>query len=132
MNASRLLADIVLAAHLAFVGFVVFGFVAIPIGGRRGWHWVRGRRFRVAHLAAIAFVAAEALVGIACPLTVWEDALRGRGTGTSFVARLVHRILFYDLPEWMFTVAYAALALGALILWRAVPPRRKRPRGRRT
>jgi hypothetical protein len=132
VNASRLLADIVLAAHLAFVGFVVFGFVAIPIGGRRGWHWVRGRRFRVAHLAAIAFVAAEALVGIACPLTVWEDALRGRGTGTSFVARLVHRILFYDLPEWVFTVAYAVLALGALILWRAVPPRRKRPRGRRT
>ncbi|MBI5442142.1 MAG: DUF2784 domain-containing protein [Deltaproteobacteria bacterium] len=119
---SRLLADAVLFVHLALVLFITLGFPAISLGGFRGWRWVRSFRLRVAHLAAIAVVAAESLVGIACPLTVWEDALRGRGGGESFVARLLHRVLFYDLPEWVFTTAYLTLTLGAVVLWRAVPP----------
>ncbi|MBI5014268.1 MAG: DUF2784 domain-containing protein [Deltaproteobacteria bacterium] len=123
---NRLLADGVLCAHLALVLFITLGLPAIPLGGLRGWRWVRSFRFRAAHLAAISVVAAEALAGIACPLTVWEDALRGRGGGDSFVARLLHRVLFYDLPEWVFTTSYAMLAVAALALWRAVPPRTSR------
>lgn len=122
-----LLADVVLAAHVSLVLFIVLGFPAILLGGLLRWRWVRGVRLRAMHLAAIAVVAAESVVGVACPLTVWEDLLRGRTTGESFVARVLHRVLFYDLPEWVFTAAYVVLALGALVLWRAVPPRRTTP-----
>ncbi len=62
--------------------------------------------FRYLHLGAIAFVAAEALLGIACPLTVWEDLLRGGVRPESFVARWVQYFLYYRAPEWVFTSAY--------------------------
>ncbi|HET7159517.1 MAG TPA: DUF2784 domain-containing protein [Burkholderiales bacterium] len=121
---SRFAADVVLVLHFAFVLFVVGGLVAIWCGAALRWQWVRDRRFRLAHLAAILFVTAEALAGIACPLTVWEDALRGTSTDTSFIARWVHSVMFYQLPEWMFTLAYAVFAaIVALTFW-FVPPRR--------
>lgn len=72
-----LLADAVLVVHTLFVLFVVGGFVLIWIGHWRSWRWIRNARFRGLHLAAITFVALESLVGLSCPLTMWEDALRG-------------------------------------------------------
>ncbi len=123
------LADVVLAVHVAFVAFVVGGFALILAGIARGWAWVRNPAFRWAHLGAIGFVALEALAGIACPLTVWEDLLR-RGTPgeASFVGRWLARLLYWDLPPWVFTVTYVAFAAAvAFVLWRH-PPRR--PRGR--
>jgi hypothetical protein len=125
MNA--VLADFILLAHFAFVLFVVGGLPLIWIGAAMGWRWVRNFWFRVAHLAAIAFVAAEALAGVWCPLTLWEDALRGRHEEKSFVARWIHRVMFYDLPGWVFTVAYCAFALAVVATWHWVrpDPRRK-------
>ncbi len=119
------LADLVLAVHLLFVLFVVGGLGLIWAGAAAGWHWVRNFRFRIAHLAAICFVALEAALGVICPLTAWEDALRGARTETSFVARWVHRVLFYSFPEWVFTTVYVLFALAvAVTLW-LVPPRRR-------
>jgi hypothetical protein len=121
---SALLADLVLVVHFAFVLFVVGGFALILAGAAFGWRWIRNRGFRYAHLAAIVFVAAEALVGVACPLTVWEYALRHASPdGPSFVARWVSRLLYYDLPEWVFATAYVLFAIAvAVTLW-LVPPR---------
>ena len=118
-----LAADIILVVHFLFVMFVVGGLALVWIGAMAGWRWVRNFWFRIAHLAAICFVAAEALLGIICPLTAWEDALRGARTDTSFIARWLHRVLFYSFPDWVFTAAYVLFALAvALTLW-LVPPR---------
>ena len=122
------LADAVLIAHALFVLFVVGGFALILAGARR-WGWVRNRIFRGLHIAAIVLVAAEALLGITCPLTSWEDLLRAAGPGErSFVGRWIARLLYYDFPEWAFALAYCAFALAVAWAWRAVPPRaRSRP-----
>jgi hypothetical protein len=120
-----LFADFVLVLHFAVAAFVVAGLVCTWLGAALDWQWIRNRRFRLAHLAAITFVAAEALLGITCPLTVWEDALRS-GTGErSFVTRWVSRLLYYDLPEWVFTVAYVTAAFATLAAWWVVPPRQR-------
>lgn len=120
-----LLADIILALHFLFVLFVVGGLFAIWAGAVLGWGWVRNFRFRLAHLAAILFVAAESLVGVACPLTVWESLLRRAGTEPgSFMQRWVWRLLYYDLPEWAFTLIYALFAVLVLATFRLVRPRR--------
>lgn len=121
---AALLADAILVVHFAFVLFVVGGFALIVVGAAAGWRWIRNRTFRYAHLAAIAFVAAEALIGAACPLTVWEYLLRsGSAEGPSFVGRWVSRLLYYDFPDWVFTVTYVAFAIAvAVTLW-LVPPR---------
>jgi Protein of Unknown function (DUF2784) len=117
------LADAVLLVHVLFVLFVAGGFVLILAGARR-WGWVRNRAFRIAHLAAIAFVAAETLLGVTCPLTRWEDLLRAAGREErSFVGRWLGRLLYYDFPEWVFALAYCAFALAVTWAWRALPPR---------
>ena len=120
-----MLADAVLAVHFAIAAFIVLGLPAVWAGAGLGWAWVRNRAFRYLHLAAIAFVAAEALLGIACPLTVWEDLLRGGARPESFVARWVNRLLFYEAPDWLFTSAYVAWTAATLATLYFVPPRRK-------
>ena len=123
---TSVLADLVLIAHFAFVLFVVGGLAVVWLGAAAGWRWVRNVWFRAAHLAAIAFVAAESLAGVWCPLTVWEDALRGRREEKSFVARWIHRVMFYEAPEWLFTTAYVSFAVAVAATWWWIRPRRRR------
>lgn len=117
-------ADLLLLVHFAIAGFVTVLLPAVWIGAARGWRWVRNRPLRLLHLAAIVFVAAEALLGIACPLTIWEDALRGVSGQPGFVRRWVGAALYHDLPAWQFTAAYVAYAGATVLTWLAVPPRR--------
>ena len=118
-------ADALLVLHFGIVVFIVGGLVLTWIGAALGWRWIRNRWFRYLHLGAIGFVAAEALLGIACPLTVWEDMLRGGVRAESFVGRWVRRFLYYDAPEWAFTAAYVAWAAATLVTLRLVPPMRR-------
>ena len=120
-----MMADALLVVHFAIAAFIVAGLVLVWFGAALGWRWVRNPWFRYAHLAAIAFVAAEALAGIACPLTVWEDLLRGNLQAGSFVGRWVQRLLYYEAPPWVFTACYVAWAAATLLTLRFVPPRRK-------
>jgi polyferredoxin len=120
-----LLADALLVAHFAIAAFIAGSLILVWIGAALGWGWVRNPWFRYLHLAAIVFVAAEALIGVACPLTVWEDLLRGGVRPESFIGRWVRRLLFYEAPEWVFTAAYAAWAGASLLTLALVPPRRR-------
>ena len=120
-----MLADVLVIVHFLVVAFIVGGLIAVWIGAALGWRWIRNPWLRYLHLGAIAFVAAEALLGIACPLTIWEDLLRGGVRPESFVARWVHALLFYRAPEWVFTAAYVAWTAATLLTLRLVPPRRR-------
>jgi hypothetical protein len=117
-------ADAILLVHAAFVLFVVSALPATWIGIAFEKPFAFNPWFRGMHLAAIAFVVAESLLGYACPLTIWEDALRGAHGEQGFVERWVHASLFWRAPEWMFTTAY--VAFGALVAWTwwKWPPRR--------
>jgi len=119
-----LLADLILFVHFLFAAFVVAGLPLVWIGAILGRRWARHRGFRLAHLAAILIVAAESLAGIWCPLTIWEDALRGNVEDKSFVARWIHRLLFYDLPPDFFTATYLLFAMLVALTWWLVPPRK--------
>ncbi len=124
----RILADLVLGVHAAFVLFVIGGLVAVLVGGWQRWRWVRGLWFRLAHLAAIAVVVLQTWLGVICPLTTWEMRLREQaGEATyrgGFVAHWVHKLLFFDAPWWVFVVAYTAFAAAVVASWFLVPPRR--------
>ena len=120
-----MLADALLVLHFAIAAFIAGGLILVWIGAPLGWGWVRNPWFRYLHLAAILFVAGEGLIGMACPLTVWEDLLRGGVRPESFIGRWVRRLLFYEAPEWIFTAAYAAWAAASMLTLVLVPPRRK-------
>jgi len=101
------------------------GLILVWIGALARWAWIRNPWFRYLHLAAIVFVAAEALLGHACPFTLWEDLLRGGARPDTFVGRWVYRLLYYDAPESIFTTLYSAWAAATVAnLW-LVPVRRK-------
>jgi len=118
-----MIADWVLAVHFAIVVFITAGLPLIWIGAALRWPWVRIRWLRALHLGGICLVALESLAGIACPLTVWEAALRQRQPAGGFVQHWVQRAMYYDFPPWAFTLAYALFAAAVAVTWRAVPPR---------
>ncbi len=123
------LADLIVALHLLYVLFVITGLLAVLVGAGLGWGWVRNRRFRWTHLVCTAIVPLEALAGVVCPLTSWERALRVQAgqpaEEISFVGRLVRDLLYYEAPEWVFTVCYVAFATLVVATFRFVPPRRR-------
>lgn len=122
----ELLGAAVLAVHLAIIAFNLFGLVAIPLGAWRGWPWVRGLRWRLAHLASLAVVALQAAFGQACFLTLWQDDLTGGGAEDPLIMRWVNSLIYWPLPMWVFTTAYLALFAYVLALWWWVRPGKAR------
>ncbi len=125
----RLAADLTVVCHMGYALFILLGQVAILVGAWRGWGWVRGRRFRLIHLAAILIVVAESPLGIVCPLTTLEKWLRTQaGQATyqgDFLARWVHDLLFVEASSTVLAGCYVAFGLCvALTLW-FVPPNRR-------
>ncbi|MCH2104281.1 MAG: DUF2784 domain-containing protein [Planctomycetes bacterium] len=124
-----LLADLVVTVHFGIVAFVLLGALAIPLGGWRGWEWVRGRSFRLIHFVVVLVVALQQDL---CFLTRWEIDLRrmaGRGIEeASFVGRLLHDWLFVEVD--LDTLQRIYIAFGVLVLLGlfAVPPRLKAQR----
>jgi hypothetical protein len=125
----QLLADVVLTLHFALVVFVVCGLPLIVVGNVRGWRFVNALTFRLAHVVAIAVVAAQAWLGVVCPLTTLESWLREQAGQaayeTSFIEHWLRRLLFYEAPLWTFTAAYTAFGLAVAAAWWRFPPRRR-------
>jgi len=123
-----LAADAILISHVLFVAFVVLGLVAIYVGRWLAWAWVRNLRFRVLHLAAIAFVVLQSWAGAICPLTIWEMQLReaagGATYGGSFIQYWLQALLYYQVPDWVFVSVYTAFGALVVASWFIVPPKR--------
>ena len=126
-----ILADAILIAHVLIVVFNVLSLPLIWIGYFLGWRFVRNFYFRAIHLAMIAYISLQALVGEVCPFTNWENDLRVRAGAdpryaTSFVGHWLQRLIFYEADERVFTIAYMiffALVLLTLFLVKPNPPR---------
>ncbi|MCA9079429.1 MAG: DUF2784 domain-containing protein [Planctomycetaceae bacterium] len=131
MNAYGLIADAIVCLHFAYVGFVIGGLLVVLIGWLRQWRWVRNIWFRLIHLAMIGIVVVEAWSGVTCPLTNWEQYFRklaGQQTHSgTFIGTLVHDLLFYEAPPWVFTICYTAFGLLVLAALWLVPPQWRRP-----
>ena len=130
----RLLADVVLVLHALIVIFVILGLLLIFIGGGRGWGWVRNLRFRIAHAITIGVVVLQGWLGKICPLTTLEMVLRDKaGDATykgGFIAHWLGELLYYDLPLWVFALAYTLFSAGVVASWFVVRPNFKRGKER--
>jgi hypothetical protein len=115
--------------HLAFILFVVAGLLLILAGWACGWSWVKNFWFRAAHLLSIAVVAADALAGIMCPLTIWENHFRRQvdhPAGESALGKVAHQLVYLPTgPEhdiW-FRCGYATFGVLVLLTFVLAPPR---------
>jgi hypothetical protein len=117
----------VLVVHFGVVMFVVMGLVVTLAGGVFRWRWVRGRWFRAVHLATIGVIVGQAWLGVVCPLTTWEMALREAGGqqryDDTFVAYWLGRLLFFEAEPWVFAAAYSGFGLLVLASFWWVPVR---------
>jgi hypothetical protein len=119
---------IVLALHLAVIAFNVAGCVLIPIGKWHGWRWVREFWWRLAHVLSLAVVAGQALLGRACFLTIWQGDLSGSAHVQPLIESWINRLIYWELPLWVFVAAYVALFVYVIVLWIWVRPRMWRPK----
>ena len=121
-----LLADTVLIIHILVIFFVVFGLLAVYPGYFLKWQWVRNRAFRILHLLAIGIVVVQSWIGVICPLTIWEMALREQaGAETysgSFIQHWLQSLIYYNAPDWVFMAFYTGFGVLVLVSWFIVPP----------
>jgi hypothetical protein len=132
----RLLADLVVVVHGAYVAFVILGQAAILYGLLRQRRWARNFYFRWLHLLTIVVVVVQSWLGTTCPLTDLENYLRGRagqsGYPGDFIAYWVHEALFYELPSWVFMASYTVFGALVLATFVLAPPRRPTAAASRT
>lgn len=123
----RILADVVVTVHFAYVAFLIVGLGLTLLGAAMRWSWVRNFWFRAMHLAMIAIVVVEAWCGIVCPLTTWENALRKLAGQTTyrggFIPNLLHDAMFFQAEPWVFTLCYSLFGLAVLAALFVAPPR---------
>lgn len=124
----RILADLIVVFHAGYVGFVVLGQVAILLGLLLRQRWARNFAFRITHLVMIGIVVLESLIGLTCPLTTWEQALRHRAGASTytgdFLGHWAHRLIFFRAEPWVFTWAYILFGLLVAATFLLAPPRR--------
>ena len=129
-----LAADVILLLHVLFVVFVVFGLLLIFVGKVRVWRWIRNPWFRLMHLVAISVVVVQSWLGVVCPLTTFEMALRSRAADTvysgSFVAYWFEKLLYFQLPPWVFVVCYMIFGVIVGASWFWIRPRSFNKRAR--
>ena len=122
-------ADALLILHTMLVIFVILGLVATFAGYFLQWRWVRNFWFRLSHLAVIAIVVLQSWLGVLCPLTAWEMALRAKagqaGYDGSFIQHWLQSILYYRAPDWVFVLAYTVFGALVLASWFLVRPSRR-------
>ena len=115
-------ATIVFATHLAVIAFNVAGCVLIPLGGWRGWRWVREFWWRLVHLLSFAVVALQATLGRACFLTIWQEDISGAPHAQPLIAGWIDRLVYWPLPLWVFALIYVATFVYVVALWVWVRP----------
>jgi hypothetical protein len=128
MNWYAFVADLLVGAHVAYVGFIVFGELAVLVGLALRKPWARNRWFRSLHLLAVLIVAFEFLVGIDCPLTVWERSLRELAnqpvSEATFMGRCLHNLILHDEQDmWLVNIVNAAIGGLVVLTFLIFPPR---------
>lgn len=122
----RILADILLVLHLAWIVFMLWGFVLTV---RAFWkpsffdRWL----FRSLHLGGILFVGIWELIGKYCPLTVWEYQLRHLHNPSleypgSFIVRHLAELVYPNVDPLVVTLPTMAIVLFTLIVFVVRPP----------
>lgn len=110
----RVLADIVLVAHFAFIAFAVAG--ASLLLFRRAPRWIA-----IVHLAAATWASYVMFSGRICPLTPLENTLRRLGGeggyDTSFIERYLLAVIY---PDGLTRELQVSLGAGVVLLNAAI------------
>ena len=123
----RVMADVLLVVHLAFIVFVIGGGLLVL------WKkWIA-----LLHVPALGWGAFSEFTGAICPLTPWEQALLVRSGEAGYRGDFIEHYLVPTIypaaltPSLQIVFGFAVLAINAAVyafVWRR--ERRRRPRRR--
>jgi hypothetical protein len=114
----RLVADVAMVAHFAFLAYLV-------VGGFLAWRWPRTIWL---HVATATYGFFNATVGWPCPLTYVENWGRGRAGDATLPATgfIDHYIAGVVYPQEHETLVQLLVALVVLVSWVGFAVRRRR------
>ena len=117
MGLFAMLADLVLLIHLAWIVWILFGWLAT---GKRPW-------LRWLHIGSVLWSICVEAGAWPCPLTILEQWLESRaGSGAyqgSFIVHYLEAFIYPDVPQQLLTwfgpvVCAAILAIHGSRFWR--------------
>jgi len=122
----RILADTIMVLHLAWIIFMLWGFV-LTIRGFFHPKFFDRWLFRTVHLLGILFVVALEILGKYCPLTLWENALRGHYNPEtdypgSFIIKYIEQMIYPDVSPLVVIIPTILLATFTLVAFVSKPP----------
>ncbi|MGH7539246.1 MAG: DUF2784 domain-containing protein [Gemmatimonadales bacterium] len=109
----RILADLVMLLHFAYLVFVIGG--GLLVLHRRWWMWV--------HLPAVAWGVWVEFFAKVCPLTPLENSLRARagqeGYGGGFIDHYIARAIYPEglTPRGQVTIGAFVVVVNVLLYW---------------
>ena len=103
----RIAADITVAVHLLWIGFIIFG--AVP--GRR---WLTVRLF---HLGSIIFSLMLQTFEWICPLTHLEVWLRQKQYTGGFIAHYLEKIIYLDADPMDILMGTCVVIIFSLLVY---------------
>ena len=123
-----ILADLIVVAHLAWILFMLWGFV-LTIRGFFHAEFFDRRLFRTVHLCGIVYVSLLAILGSYCPLTILENVLRRRydpefAYPGSFIVHYIEKIVYPDVQPFIILIPTVTIAVFTLVTFIVRPPRR--------
>jgi len=102
---ARLLADTLVAAHVAFIAFVVAG--GLLVLRRRGW--------AALHLPAVVWGVLAEFTGTVCPLTPLENSLRRDAGEAGYAGGFIeHYVMPLIYPDAL--TSRAQVVLGCVVM----------------
>ena len=108
-----ILADIVVAFHLFWIGFLIFG----ALVGRKV------RRVMYLHLASLGFSVMLQTFDWICPLTpleVWLREQEGGGYTGAFIPHYIERLVYLDVPRWVvFAATVVVIGGSGVVYWKS-------------
>ena len=122
----KVLADIIVVMHFAWILFMLVGFI-LTIKG----FWWKGFfdkwLFRTIHLFGIIYVSSLAVLRQYCPLTILENNLRARYDPSlvypgSFMVHYLERLVYPDVYSWIILLPTIFIAVFTIIIFIVKPP----------
>ena len=109
--------EIVLLFHFSIFLFMILSFFLIPLGYYQKWEWVKNKYYRLIHLFLMGIIFIETILGFMCPLTILENFLRNNIEINNKITKIVHQIMYWDLPTYQFIILYLLSLLYLIFLW---------------
>ena len=124
----KILADIIVSVHFAWILFMLVGFI-LTVRGLFCGNFLNRWIFRSLHLCGIAYVSLLAMMGKYCPLTLWENILRAKYDPSltypgSFMIHYAQKLVYPDINPLFIRVPTTFIAVFTVVAFIVRPPKK--------